>query len=233
MGGVTVFGLPPGLPIWVDVAGDGARADRARWRVALVEGHRSAVDPARAARGRGRRGPRQRAAPAGMTAPRVRIRPVEDDDLPIFLAHQEDPVAAAMASFPTRTPDVFYEHWAKIRADPMNYHASDRGRWRSRRRHPQLARRRRSRGRLLDRPHPLGQGVRDGRPATLLARIDQRPITAHIALDNIGSQRVVEHCGFVRIGEEVADDGVRRGDVPPRGVTVRAPVGRLPYRCAS
>jgi RimJ/RimL family protein N-acetyltransferase len=25
-----------------------------------------------------------------------------------------------MASFPTRAPDAFFEHWAKIRADPTN-----------------------------------------------------------------------------------------------------------------
>ena len=42
--------------------------------------------------------------PSGMTGPGSRIRPVEDDDLPIFLAHQDDPVAAAMAAFPTRAP---------------------------------------------------------------------------------------------------------------------------------
>ena len=52
--------------------------------------------------------------------PTVRLRPVEDADLPIFLAHQDDPVAVAMAAFPTRAPDVFYEHWATIRADPVN-----------------------------------------------------------------------------------------------------------------
>ena len=32
---------------------------------------------------------------------------------------------------------------------------------------------------------------------------------AHVSVDNIGSRRVVEHCGFVQIGEAVADDGVR------------------------
>ena len=26
-----------------------------------------------------------------------------------------------MAAFPTRAPDVFFAHWAKIRADPTNY----------------------------------------------------------------------------------------------------------------
>ena len=38
IGGVTVFGLPRDLPIWVDARVMDARADRARRRVAVVEG---------------------------------------------------------------------------------------------------------------------------------------------------------------------------------------------------
>ena len=53
-----------------------------------------------------------------MTTPVVTIRPVEDDDLPILYEHQSDPVAAAMAVFPIRTPDAFFEHWATIRTIP-------------------------------------------------------------------------------------------------------------------
>ena len=118
IGGVTVFGLPAGPADLGRRPGDDPRPDRARRRVAVVEGHRDAGDPPGVAGGRGRRRPRQRAPPRGMTIPEVRLRPVEDADLPIFLAHQDDPVAAAMAAFPTRAPDAFYEHWAEIRADP-------------------------------------------------------------------------------------------------------------------
>ena len=42
----------------------------------------------------------------------------------------------------------------------------------------------------------------------MLDEIDDRPMMAHVVPANIGSQRVVEKCGFVRVGEEVADDGV-------------------------
>ena len=42
----------------------------------------------------------------------------------------------------------------------------------------------------------------------LLEEIKDRPVTAHIVPANIGSQRVAEKCGFVRVGEEVGDDGV-------------------------
>jgi RimJ/RimL family protein N-acetyltransferase len=143
-----------------------------------------------------------------MTAPRIRLRPVADDDLPIFLTHQEDPVAAAMASFPTRAPEVFYEHWTKIRADPTNLTRTivvdgevvgDILSW--------LHDGRREVGYWIGREH-WGKGFATAALRLLLEEIQERPITAHIVLDNVGSQRVVEHCGFVLVGEEVADGDV-------------------------
>jgi RimJ/RimL family protein N-acetyltransferase len=143
-----------------------------------------------------------------MTGPEVRIRPVEDDDLPIFLAHQDDPIAAAMASFPTRAPDVFYEHWAKIRADATNVTRTivadgevvgDIVSW--------LDDGRRQVGYWIGRSH-WGKGFATAALRLLLDEIADRPVTAHVALGNIGSQRVVEKCGFVRVGAEHADDGV-------------------------
>jgi RimJ/RimL family protein N-acetyltransferase len=146
-----------------------------------------------------------------MTGPEVRIRPVEDGDLPIFLAHQDDPIAAAMASFPTRAPDVFYEHWARIRADPTNVTRTivadgevvgDIVSW--------LDDGRRQVGYWIGRGH-WGKGFATAALRLLLDEIADRPVTAHVALGNIGSQRVVEKCGFVRVGAEVADDGVHEG----------------------
>ncbi len=143
-----------------------------------------------------------------MTGAEVRIRPVEDADLPIFLAHQDDPVAAAMAAFPTRAPDVFYAHWATIRADPTNVTRTivaddevvgDIVSW--------LDHGSRQVGYWIGRDH-WGKGYATAALRFLLDEIKDRPVTAHIVPANIGSQRVVEKCGFVRVGEEVADDGV-------------------------
>jgi len=143
-----------------------------------------------------------------MTGPQVRLRPVEDADLPIFLAHQDDPVAAAMAAFPTRAPDAFYEHWATIRADPTNITRAivvddevvgDIVSW--------LDDGRREVGYWIGRDH-WGKGFATAALRLLLEEIKDRPVTAHIVPANIGSQRVAEKCGFVRVGEEVADDGV-------------------------
>ncbi len=143
-----------------------------------------------------------------MTTPHVSLRPVEDDDLPIFLAHQEDPIAAAMASFPTRPPDAFYAHWATIRADPTNVTRTivaegavvgDIMSW--------ISNEHREVGYWIGR-ESWGRGYATAALRLLLEEIADRPIVAHVALGNIGSQRVVEHCGFVRVGEVVADDGV-------------------------
>ena len=143
-----------------------------------------------------------------MTGPEVRLRPVEDDDLPIFLAHQDDPVAAAMAAFPTRAPDVFYAHWATIRADPTNYTRTivaddevvgDIVSW--------LDHGSRQVGYWIGRDH-WGKGFATAALRLLLDEIKDRPVTAHVVPDNIGSQRVVEKCGFVRVGQEVAEDGI-------------------------
>src|SRR3954464_24364 len=51
-----------------------------------------------------------------MTPPVVTIRRVEDGDLPIFYAHQSDPIANAMAVVPARDRASFDAHWVKIRA---------------------------------------------------------------------------------------------------------------------
>ena len=53
-----------------------------------------------------------------------------------------------------------------------------------------------------------GKGYATAALRLMLEEIKDRPVTAHIVPANIGSQRVVEKCGFVRVGEEVADDGV-------------------------
>ena len=140
--------------------------------------------------------------------PTVRLRAVEDTDLPIFLANRHDPVAAAMAAVPTRDADAFFAHWAKIRADPTKVTraivAGDRvvgdiGSW--------LEGAQREVGYWIGREH-WGRGYATAALRLLLEEIPDRPIVAHVALENIGSRRVLEHCGFVVVGEVVADDGV-------------------------
>ena len=137
--------------------------------------------------------------------PAVRLRPVEDADLPIFLTHQDDPVAAAMAAFATRAPDAFFEHWAEILADPTvvartitadGVLVGDIVSW--------VEEGRREVGYWIGREH-WGRGYATAALRLLLDEVAERPIEARAAEHNVGSRRVLEHCGFVRVGETDAD----------------------------
>jgi RimJ/RimL family protein N-acetyltransferase len=135
----------------------------------------------------------------------IRLRAVEDADLPIFLAHQDDPVAAAMAAFDTRPPDAFYGHWAEIRADPTvvaraitadGVVVGDIVTW--------LEGGRREVGYWIGREH-WGRGYATAALRLLLGEVLERPIEARVADHNAGSRRVLEHCGFERVGDTDAD----------------------------
>ena len=143
-----------------------------------------------------------------MTSPNVTLRPVEDADLPIFLAHEQDPASLEMAAYTPRTPEAFYEHWATIRSNPacilrsllvdgilvgrmMTWvHDGERevGYWIGR--------------------DFWGHGYATAGLRLLLEEVTDRPIVAHVARDNIGSRRVLEHCGFTVVFEGVGEDGV-------------------------
>jgi RimJ/RimL family protein N-acetyltransferase len=141
----------------------------------------------------------------------VRLRAVEDADLSIFLTHQDDPIAAAMAAFATRDPQAFLEHWAEIRADPAvvtrtitvgDAVVGDIVCWVE-------APGRREVGYWIGREH-WGRGYATAALRLLLEDVPDRPIEARVAEHNARSRRVLEHCGFLRVGETDAD-GFREG----------------------
>jgi len=142
-------------------------------------------------------------------ASKVRLRPVDDADVTVFLANQNDPIAVAMAAYPTQESAPFYAHWVQIRADPTvttrtilveGKVAGDIVSW--------LNKGQREVGYWVGRPF-WGRGVATAALRLLLDELPDRPVIAHVALDNIGSRRVLEHCGFIVVGEAVADDGVQ------------------------
>lgn len=133
----------------------------------------------------------------------VRLREVVDTDVPVFFEQQNDPVASEMAAFPRRGRAAHAEHWAKIRSDPKlcartilesdavagNIGSFDRDGMR------QV-------GYWLGRSF-WGRGIATRALALFLAEADTtRPLHAYVVKHNVGSIRVLEKNGFVKLREE-------------------------------
>jgi RimJ/RimL family protein N-acetyltransferase len=134
-------------------------------------------------------------------SPDVRLREIEDDDVPVFFEFQRDPVAVEMAAFPGRDREAYYLHTARVRADPSvtfrtilvdgrvagNIVAWDDVD-------------QRAVGYWLGRDF-WGRGVATRALASFLDIETARPLYAHVAKHNTGSIRVLEKCGFTLAGE--------------------------------
>ncbi len=129
----------------------------------------------------------------------ISIRPVIEADLPFFYLHQLDEEATRMADFPSRSEEAFYAHWHKIMADPTNV-------LRTILEDGQVA------GSvvsfILDGRREVrywigrdfwGPGVATRALELMLVELKERPLIAVTAVHNLGSQRVLEKCGFRRI----------------------------------
>ena len=139
------------------------------------------------------------------------LRNVVEGDLRTFFEHQRDPEATAMAVFTAREWDAFVLHWRQnvlgnqaneartILVDDQvaGYVAS----W-------ELDGMRLV-GYWVGRAY-WGRGVaRSALDEFLRTHEHHRPIHAYVALSNVRSIRVLEKCGFQRVGEPVVEpDGV-------------------------
>jgi RimJ/RimL family protein N-acetyltransferase len=143
----------------------------------------------------------------GAMIERIRLRDVEQGDLPELFEHQRDPVAYEMAAFPPRERDAFMAHWAKIIADDrvtkrcILVGAEVAG-------HVVCFERS---GRLLV-GYWLGRrfwsrGIASVALAEFVSLIPARPLHAFVAKQNGASIRVLEKCGFERTGESSLDAG--------------------------
>lgn len=135
----------------------------------------------------------------------IRLRDVEGDDLPIFFEHQRDPDANHMAAFTSKDPtnrDAFMAHWARSIDDEaiviqtilcdeqvaghiLSYPHEDEGK-------PEVSY-------WLDKAY-WGWGIATKALVAFLSHIQSRPVYARVAADNAASLRVLEKCGFVRMG---------------------------------
>lgn len=135
-----------------------------------------------------------------MTA-EITLREVQESDLPLFFEFQLDPEATRMAAFPSRTHEVFMAKWAKNLADPeaiirtILYQGRVAGSivyWQ----HQGEARL----GYWLGRAY-WGQGIASAAVAEFVGLVPVRPLYARVAKHNIASIRVLEKCGFIKVGE--------------------------------
>ena len=133
------------------------------------------------------------------------LRPVVNDDLPIFFAYQLDQEANHMAAFTAKDPtnqEAFMAHWHRILAEETNIIQTILC-------NGQVAG---SVSSYLDEGKPevtywlgkeyWGKGIATWALKEFLAHHNPaRPIFARVAKDNLGSRRVLEKCGFKVIGE--------------------------------
>ena len=133
------------------------------------------------------------------------LREVREDDLDVFFEQQREPEGVAMAVFPAREREPFDAHWRRILAtDSLVVRtievdgdvAGNVGSWEQDGR--QLV------GYWLGREF-WGRGLATAALAEFVQELETRPLHAWVAASNAGSIRVLEKCGFVRVGEHTTD----------------------------
>ncbi|WP_434391716.1 GNAT family N-acetyltransferase [Melittangium boletus] len=138
------------------------------------------------------------------------LRPVSEEDLPLFFEHQRDPDALRMAAFSSRERDAFLTHWRTKVLRPENVTrtilvdgvvAGYVGSW------SQDAQR--LIAYWVGREH-WGQGLATRALAAFLALEPIRPLHAWVAQHNAASIRVLEKCGFrpVAQAQQEPEDGI-------------------------
>ena len=153
----------------------------------------------------------------------VGLRQVEDADLERFFVHYQDTVASELAAFVAKDPSdrsAFDKKWASIRTNPeitvrtITVDADAAGHIASFLMEGDL-----EITYWVDR-ELWGRGVASEALGQFLDLVTDRPIHGRAAKDNLASIRVLEKCGFERVGEE-------RGFANARGEEIDEVVMRL------
>lgn len=132
----------------------------------------------------------------------VRLRDVQESDLPLLFEHQRDPVATRMAAFTPRDRKAFMAHWREnilgddavtkktimcnedVAGNIVSFERSGR----------------REIGYWIGREY-WGRGIATEALAQFLGCVPERPLYAFVAKHNVASIRVLEKCGFAIEGE--------------------------------
>lgn len=130
------------------------------------------------------------------------LRDVIEEDLLVFFEQQRDPEAVEMAAFPSREREAFFEHWHRTMLDEANVMKTivadgevvgNMLSW-------ELDGKRLV-GYWLGREF-WGRGLATRALAEFVEELSVRPLYAEVATTNVGSIRVLEKCGFTRVGME-------------------------------
>ena len=147
----------------------------------------------------------------------VALREVLDGDLPILFEHQRHPETVRMSAFPAREREACMVHWAKIRANPGvvlrtilfdgqvagSIVSWEQDGWPGSLQNaqtPGVPQTHREVGYGLG-PEFWGRGIATRALAAFVQDLTQRPLFGYTAAHNLASMRVLEKCGFVRVGE--------------------------------
>lgn len=144
--------------------------------------------------------------PSNLSANSIRLRDVQEGDLPIFFEQQLDPDANYMAAFTAKDPtdkEAFMKHWTRILGDETTinktilferlvagnivcYPDEETG-------DPEI-------GYWIEKLY-WGKGIATEALLQFLDYFKVRPVYARVAKDNLASQRVLQKCGFTICGE--------------------------------
>jgi len=133
------------------------------------------------------------------------LRNVAESDLDVLFEHQREPEANEMAIFPARDRESFDAHWRRILADDSvikktivvdGQVAGNIGCW--------VQDGRRLVGYWVGKDF-WGKGLATRALREFVDQIETRPLHAWVATTNVGSIRVLEKCGFVRVGSRTTD----------------------------
>jgi RimJ/RimL family protein N-acetyltransferase len=136
-----------------------------------------------------------------MTKEEVGLRPVVEEDLAIFFEHQRDQLATAMAAFRSREWEAFVAHWESSLQNERNllrtivigeHVAGNIVSW--------DAAGERDLGYWIGSEF-WGRGIATQAVQAFHLLDTTRPIHARVAVHNAASLRVLEKCGFQRVGE--------------------------------
>lgn len=146
----------------------------------------------------------------------VTLRPVETADLPIFFAQHQDADALWMAAFTPPDPAdeaALFAHWSRLMRDPAIIYRTILA-------DEQVAGSliyfemfdQKQVGYWLGREF-WGQGIATQALTLFLDLLPERPVYGRTAFDNLGSQRVLQKCGFRLVARETGYANARRAEI--------------------